>query len=428
MKEEETPPQPSANDPFAALKTPEFRFMIGSSACSTLASRSLAVALGLQVYRLTKDPLALGMVGLVQAIPVVSILLFGGLVADRNDRRRIVLTTQSVSVLCALVFALLALNPQSLSVWMLYAVVFVSSFSRGFESPAYTALEAQVVPRQHFVNASAWLSSTWLTFAIVGPALGGFACHYIGISGAYFMAAALYACAFLSISRIKPKPIPPVDKGESIWTSIAQGVQFVKRSQILVGAMALDLFAVLFGGAVALLPVFAEDILKVDARGLGYLESAPAVGALLVTIWSVRRPPARNAGRILLFAVAGFGFSMILFGFSTNFYLSMFALALSGAFDGISMVIRRSIVRLLSPENMRGRIASVNMIFISSSNEIGAFESGVAARFLGTGRAVWLGGMLTLLVVGITASLAPKLRTLDLYQKQKEQEPVSESS
>lgn len=406
----------AAPDPYAILRLPEFRFLLAANAFSTLASRSLAVVIGFQVYALTKDTLALGTLGLVEAIPALSLALFGGVVADRFDRRTIVLTTGAVSVLCAVLFALLSARMEASGVAALYGVVFAAGFARGFSEPAASAFEAQVVPRELFASGSAWISSVWQGCSIAGPALAGFAYAAFGAGGTYWVLAVLFSLAWLSMRMIAPKPRPVPVPGESVGRSIALGVRYVFRHQVIVGSMSLDLFAVLFGGAIALLPVFATDILNVGPRGLGLLAAAPAVGALAVMLVATRRPPARHAGRDLILAVAGFGVSMIVFGLSRNFALSLVALVASGMFDGLSMVIRRTILRVMSPEHMRGRIASVSSIFIGSSNEIGAFESGVLATLLGTARSVWLGGVVTLVVVGAVAVLAPKLRALDLTQ------------
>src|SRR6185503_6335858 len=247
-----------------------------------------------------------------------------------------------------------------------------------------------------------------------GPAVGGIAYDLAGPVATYGGMAALHAGAVLATACIarKPTPVPPA--GESILRSIGIGVRFVFGNQVLVGSMALDLFAVLFGGAVALIPVFADQILKIGATGVGLLNAAPAAGGILIMLWSTRHPPIRNAGRNLVIAVIGFGISIIVFALSENFYLSMAALAMSGACDGISVVIRRAILRLHSPEHMRGRVAAVNMIFISASNELGAFESGLAAAALGTVRSVWLGGVVTILIATGAATFAPKLRRLHL--------------
>jgi MFS family permease len=396
------------------LRLPEFRYLLCANGFGTLAGRALAVVIGYQVYRLTKSPLALGWLGFFEALPALSLALFGGHVADRMDRRRIVLITQSVSVLCALGFALLSTQGHATALYGLYGIIFLAGIARGFADPASTAFEAQVIPREVYVYASSWSSSVWQSCAIVGPAIGGFAYDLIGVRNTYLFIAGLYGLSLFFVSLIAPKPVPVPEAGESIWASIAVGVRFVLRNQVIVGSMALDLFAVLFGGAIAMLPIFASDILKVGAKGLGFLNAAPSVGALLIALWSTHHPPIRHAGRNMLISVAGFGVAIIVFALSRNFMLSLFALFLAGVFDGVSVVVRRSVLRLLSPENMRGRIASVSWIFIGASNEIGAFESGIAASLLGTVRSVWLGGVVTLLVVAITAVAAPKLRRLNL--------------
>jgi MFS family permease len=400
-------------NPYASLRIPELRYLLVSRAFATLAGRSLAVVIGYQIYQLTKDPLALGLLGLVEVIPALSLALFGGHVADRNDRRAILLVTDAVSILCVLLFALLS-RPEGTSLWGLYGVVFLAGIAGGFGNPAFAALEGQIIPRPLMVNASSWLSSVGQGCAIVGPALGGFAYAAFGARGTYLLIALFFAFAWIGIFLIRRRPVPPPPEGEPMLQSIKLGVKYVFQNQVLVGSMALDLFAVLFGGAIALLPVFASDILEVGPQGLGFMLAAPSVGALLVMLWSTRHPPTKRAGATLLWAVAGFGISIIVFALSKNFALSLVALAFTGMFDGISMVIRGAIVRLRSPEHMRGRIASVSWMFIGSSNEIGALESGVAARLIGTIPTVWIGGVVTLLVVAITSYFAPELRRLDL--------------
>lgn len=410
------------NDAYAALRVPEFRYWLAATAFATLASRALAVAIGYQIYELARDPLALGVLGLVQAIPAVGLSLFGGHAADRYNRRTIVLVTRAISVLAALAFALISFNTSMLGITALYTVVFIAGIARGFADPAASAFEAQVVPRDLYLNATTWGGSIWEVTAIIGPALGGLVYAWFGVTSTYLLIAGLYALAWLCMALIQPKPMPPVEEHESIWQSIAIGVRYVFRQQVLVGSMALDLFAVLFGGTVALLPVFASDVLQVGPSGLGLLVAAPSVGALASMLWATRYPPVKNAGKIMLGVVAGFGLSIIVFALSKNFYLSLFALAATGMFDGISVVIRETILRLYSPEALRGRIAAVNWVFIGSSNEIGAFESGIAASWLGTVPSVWLGGLVTLLVVGVTAFLAPQLRELDLESQQLKEE------
>ncbi len=385
-----------------------------------MASRGLAVVLGYQVYELTQSPLSLGILGLVEAIPSLSLALYGGHVADRHDRRRILRTTLGALIVCASALALLqgADLGRSPHLMLLYAVVFIAGIARGFAEPAAAALEAQVVPWELLINSSTLMASCWMTAAVLGPLAGGFAFARFGAGWTFGGVAFLFALAWMSITRIGPKPVPAAPADESVWDSVAAGVRYVLADQVMLGSMALDLFAVLFGGAIALLPIFAADILNVGPMGLGVLNAAPTSGALLTLVWASRRPPVRHAGRNLIFAVAGFGVSMIVFALSRSFALSVIALAASGAFDGVSVVIRRGILRLLSPDHLRGRIASVSMIFIGSSNELGAFESGVTAAWLGTARSVWIGGILTLVVVAAAAACAPKLRRLSLDPRQ----------
>ncbi|GBF06715.1 major facilitator transporter [Deinococcus aerius] len=405
-----------ARDPAtrAVLQLPEFRAMLLATLCSTLAGRAVALTVAYQLYQLTKNPLTLGLLGLVEAIPALSLALFGGVVADRSDRRRILLTTTTVEVGCALLFAGYALLGAGVGVWPILALVFCLGLARGFSDPALPAFEAQVVPRELLLRASAWQASVWQAAAIAGPALGGVLYAALGARGSYLFAAALFGVALGCVAFIRPKPRPQFVPGEPVWQSIKEGLAFVLRRQVLVGSMALDLFSVLFGGAVALLPVFASDILRVGPTGLGVLVAAPSVGALAVMLYATSRPPGKNAGRTLLGAVAGFGVCMVVFGLSRNLVLSVAALVFAGLFDGISMVVRRATLRLKAPDHLRGRVSAVSSMFIGASNELGAFESGVAASLLGTARSVWLGGLVTLLVVGVTAFLAPELRAMDL--------------
>jgi MFS family permease len=405
---------PPPKDSFASLRIPEFRFWLASSGFSTLASGALTVALGYQIYMLTRNPMALGILGLVEAIPAVGLALFGGHAADRYNKRTIILVTRFVSVLAALCFVALSLNIEHTTLIEIYAAVFIAGVARSFSDPAMSVLEMQIVPRELFINASTWGSSMWQATAIIGPALGGFCYAWFGATNTYALIAMLYFCAWLSIARVSHKPTLHESPHESMWASIKIGIHYVFNNKPLVGMMSLDLFAVLFGGTMALLPIFASDILKVGPHGLGLLVAAPSVGALISIYWSTHFPPMKQAGKILFAAVAGFGVSIIVFALSKNFYLSLFALLMSGVCDGISVVIRKAAIRLLSPAHLRGRIAAVSLVFIGSSNELGALESGVAASLLGTIPAVWIGGVVTLLVVGFTRKMIPELNTLDL--------------
>jgi MFS family permease len=397
------------------FRWPDFRRLFVAAACSTLASRGLAVVLGYEVYALTGSPLALGILGLVEAIPALSLALYGGHIADRVDRRRILRRTLGALIVCAGILSILeTTNLGKAQLVMLYGVVFLAGIARGFAEPAAAALEAQVVPWELLINSSTLMAGCWMTAAVIGPLAGGVAFEKFGAAWTFVGVGVFYGIAWIAVTRMAPRPTPAAPANESIWTSVATGVRYVAGNQVMLGSMALDLFAVLFGGAIALLPVFAHDILGVGKIGLGVLNAAPTTGALLSMLWCSRHPPVRHAGRNLFWAVGGFGVSMIVFAVSRSFALSVLALVFSGVFDGVSVVIRRGILRLLSPNHLRGRIASVSMIFIGSSNELGAFESGIAAALLGTARSVWLGGLVTLVVVAVAAVLTPELRRLSL--------------
>ncbi len=400
----------------SVLRLREVRAYLGARLSSGLASSALATVVGYQVYVLTGNPLALGVLGLVEAIPAISLSLFGGHLADRRDRRSIVLVTTGSLVVCGLALAAIAFEAgnSGLELSAILAVIFVTGISSGFSRPALSAFEAQVIPLEFAATGASWSSSVSQVGAIAGPALGGIAAAVVGVGDTYLIIAALFAVEMGSIALIARKPMPTPTVGEDIRESLTIGVRYVMSRQELVGSMALDLFAVLFGGAIALLPIFATDILHVGPAGLGVMRTAPSVGALLVMLVATRRPPLRRAGGTLLACVAGFGVSILVFAVSTNFLLSLVALFASGLTDGISMIIRSVILRVMSPEELRGRIAAVNWVFIGASNEIGAFESGVAASVLGTVPSVIAGGFVTLGVVAVVAVAAPDLRRLDL--------------
>jgi MFS family permease len=395
------------------LSQPEFRALLGARLTYTLAGSALATVVAFQTYEITHDPLSLGWLGLVEAIPALSLVLFGGHIADRRDRRSIVLTTSAIGTLCAVTFAALSATG-ALDLVGILAVIFVTGVASGFERPALSAFEAQVIPRAQAVRGVSFASSVSQTGAILGPALGGIAIAAVDLPTTYALIAVLLGISTGCLALISPKPMPERVEGEPFIQSLLGGIRYVARTPALIGSMALDLFAVFFGGAIALLPIFATDILHVGPVGLGVLRTAPSVGALAVMLIATRRPPSRHAGATLLLCVAGFGLSMIVFGVSTFFWLSLAALFMSGVTDGISMIIRTTILRVLSPDRIRGRVASVNWVFIGASNELGAFESGVAARLFGTATSVIAGGLLTLGIVGLVAATVPSLRRLDL--------------
>lgn len=415
---EQTDQRESTGKPAQTLSPfewPDFRHLFVANFLATFAGRALAVVLGYRVYALTNSTLALGGLGLVEAIPSISLALYGGHIADRRDRRAILRLTLAALAVCGMLLAALEYNDGGhAQLLLLYGVVFIAGVARGFAEPAAGALEAQVVPREILINSSTLMAACWLVGAVVGPLAAGVSFDVLGPTATFIAIAALFAMSCGSVMQIAPKPIPEPPPGESVWESVSIGVRYVFNDQVLLGSMALDLFAVLFGGAIALLPVFAKDILKVGPVGLGMLNAAPTTGALFTMLLAARRPPVKHAGRNLFFAVTAFGVAMIVFAISKWMILSLAMLFLSGAFDGISVIIRRSIVRLLSPEHLRGRIASVSMIFIGSSNELGALESGVAATLLGTVPSVVAGGIATLFVVAAAAGMAPKLRRLSL--------------
>ena len=397
-----------------ALKDRDILYFLSSVGFFTLASRALIVVIGFQIYQITHSALSLGWLGLIEAIPALSLVLVGGWVADHYNRRTILLITRLASFLCALGLVILSVVNAHNSILGFYVVIFIAGIARAFADPANTAFEAQVVPKSLIVNAASWISSVWMSGWIIGPAIIGFVFDSFGALGSYILISTWFFISFISTLMIGPKPQFKPQQKEPMLKSMGMGWKFIFKNPALLGAMSLDLFAVLFGGAISLLPIFANDILHVGAKGLGLLNAAPSVGALVIMLISTHYAPRiiNHAGRNLLLTVLGFGISILIFAFSKNFWFSMGALFFTGIFDGISMVIRRSIVRLLSPDDMRGRISAASWIFICSSNELGAFESGMLAALIGTVPCVAVGGIVTLGVVGLTAYFAPALRRL----------------
>jgi MFS family permease len=381
----------------------------------TIAAQIQVIVVSWQIYDITHDPLSLGLIGLSEALPFISAALFAGHVADVANRQRISVWALFVLVLCGL--ALLALTMPVAGglqrVWPFYAVIAVSGLARSFLQPARNALGAEIVGRDLYHNAISWRSSTWQAAAVIGPAVGGLLYGFGGARIAYVVQAILMGVAFFAFARIEYRHSPreSVD-AMPVTKSLTLGLRFVFSQPVLLGALTLDLFSVLLGGAEALLPVFADQILHVGPQGLGILRAAPAIGAVLMALALAHRPPFRRAGPTLLFAVAGFALCIVGFGFSRSFGLSIGLLVLSGMFDNVSVLIRSTLVQTLTPPDLLGRVSSVNSIFIGSSNEIGAFESGVAARLLGTVPAVVLGGIASLGVVGIVALTIPKLMAM----------------
>ncbi len=404
-----------AHDPYAALRFPDFRRLVGSVLVLTVATQLQEVVVAWQIYAVTKDPLSLGLVGLAEALPFIGIALFAGHVADRMNRRRVVALAILVMLVCAAALLGFTLVPGGVAarhIWPIYGVIFVTGVARSFLQPARQALGAELVPRALYPNAVAWRSSIWQLAAVIGPALGGLLYGFAGPAAAYGVDLALTAAALGAITRLHHVGSERPSQEASIVESLGVGVRFLRSQPILLGAITLDLFSVLFGGATALLPIFAADVLQVGPEGLGLLRAAPSVGAVMMSLVLAHRRPLRRAGPTLLSYVALFGLTMIGFGLSRSFTLSAMLLAASGAVDMVSVVIRSTLLQVSTPESLLGRVSSVNQIFIGSSNEIGAFESGVAARLMGTVPSVVFGGMVTLLVVAVTAWRVPELRRL----------------
>lgn len=401
--------------PYAALRIPEFRLYISARFCVTLAIQIQSVVVAYQVYQLTKDPLSLGLIGLAEALPSIAVSLYAGHVADVVQRKKIILFCISTLLICSSALLLFTLQPPGFlneyGVFPIYAVIFASGIARGFLSPAYFSFMPQLIPRELYSNAVTWNSTLWETATITGLALGGIL-YIFGITAAYTVDVLLTLIGLILITGVGNKPLPLVTGEEGIAEKIKAGLRFVFHNKLILSAISLDLFAVLFGGAVALLPIFADEILHVGAIGLGVLRAAPSAGALVIAFYVAHNPMHKNTGKILLYCVAGFGVCMILFALSTNFWLSLFLLIISGGFDCISVIIRSTLLQTHTPENMKGRVAAVNHIFVGSSNEIGMFESGVVAKLIGTVPSVIFGGCMTILVVGITGKISKSLRSL----------------
>jgi MFS family permease len=406
------------HDSYAALRLPVFRRYIAGLAALTFATQVQGTVVGWQVYAITRDPLSLGLIGLAEALPFIGCALWAGHVADRGDRRRIVQWATVVLVACSAALLALSLRPPPGPVYVrtVYGVILVSGVARSFLQPARQALSSEIVPRSVLANAITWRSTTWQAAAVGGPAVGGLLYGLSGPSTAYAVDTGLMAAALVAFAGVRPLPERAAARsaGEQlpVVQSLVEGMRFMRTQPVILGAMTLDLFSVLFGGATALLPVFADQVLRVGPEGLGVLRAAPAAGAVLVSLVLAHRPPVRNAGPVLIAVVALFGLSMIGFGLSTSYPLSVALLAFSGGVDMVSVNIRSLLLQLLVPDRLLGRVSSVNQIFIGSSNEIGAFESGVAARLVGAAPSVVLGGVATLAVVAATAALVPALRRL----------------
>jgi len=401
-------------DPYAALRYSNYRYFVLGRSFFTLAMQMQTVAVSWEIYQRlranTRDAaLALGFIGLVQVIPMILFALPGGQAADRFDRKTITRTTQLLFAACAL--ALLVLSRMHAPVGYYYLVLSIAGIGRAFSVPAITSLFPTLVPRELLPNAMTWNSTVFEMTAMVGPAIGGVIVAQAGAAASYMVNIILTGLAFLTFSLTVPVTTR-TDKPPITWNSLVSGIRFVFGTRLLLGLFCLDLFAVLLGGATALLPIFSSDVLKTGPEGYGLLRAAPSVGAITMALLTAHLPPWRSAGRAMLFGVAGFGCAILLFGFSTLFWLSMLALALTGMFDNISVVVRQTVMQMLTPDQMRGRVSSITFLFISCSNELGEFESGLTARWFGAVGSVIFGGIGTLLVVLGSTFVFPEIGKL----------------
>jgi MFS family permease len=418
----------TVKDPYSALRFREFNVFLIMRFAMVFAWSMQFIIIEWEVYRMTKSALSLGIIGLMEVIPAIGMALFAGHIVDQKEKKGMLLKCIFGFSIISFGLFLLTWPPfvegfsKNKILYSIYFLVFLGGLLRAFLGPTIFSLMSLIVPKKVYPNAATWSSSVWQIGAVVGPAVAGFSITWIGV---HWSMCFVFGCSIISLlllTQISKKPILNPKIGEPIIESLKEGLKFVYTNKSILGALTLDMVAVLFGGAVALLPIFAQDILKVGPEGFGVLRAAPAVGALLTMFVSAHLPFYKNAGIKLLAAIFGFGVCIIVFGLSTWFWLSVFALFMSGVTDGISVVIRQTILQLKTPDSMRGRVAAVNSIFVGSSNELGAFESGLTAKLMGTVSAVVFGGSMTLIIVVFTAIKLPSFRTLDLQKDLEEHE------
>ncbi len=413
----------SKKDPYAALRIKEFKVFLLLRFLLVFGWSMQFIIIEWQVYSLTKDPLSLGIIGLMEIIPAFTMALLAGHIVDQKEKRNLL-------AICIALFSLISLGlflltwPQIVGGWStntilycIYALVFFGGFLRSFFGPTIFSLLALIVPKKLYPNAATWNSSTWQMASVLGASFAGLSIHWIGVHWSLCVIFLVIVLAFFVTLQVKKKPILNPKIGEPVLESLKAGVQYVFKTKAILGALTLDMVAVLFGGAVMLLPIYAQDILKVGPEGFGLLRASPAIGAFITMLITAYLPISRNAGMKLLVAIFGFGICIIIFGISTIFWVSVMALFFSGVTDGISMVIRQTILQLKTPDDMRGRVASVNSMFLGSSNELGAFESGVTAKLMGTVTAVVFGGTMTLITVLTAGIISPTFRKLDLSKE-----------
>lgn len=407
------------NDPFAAVRIPEYKNLVLGRFTFIMGLRMMSTLVGWWVYELTNDPFAIGLIGLSEVIPALSMALYSGHVIDISEKRKLLLKSVFfyICAACFLIFLSTPLIHENVSkthiTYSIYAVIFCTGIIRSFAGPSFSALIASIVPRQYLQNATTWSQGSWLSASVTGHAMGGFMIAFLDIMGTLIFICCLMITALIILTQLKPKP--PIQRSREIrtWESVKEGLRFVFKTKELLAALSLDMFAVLFGGAVAMVPVYAKDILKIGPIGFGWLNAAIDIGAICVVVILTIAPMKKAQGKKLLLAVAGFGICIILFALSKWFILSFFALLIAGMLDGISVVVRGTVMQLKTPDHIRGRVSSVSSMFINSSNELGQFESGLAARMLGVVPSVVFGGCMTLAIVIITWVKAPALRKFE---------------
>ncbi|MDH1490218.1 MFS transporter [Acinetobacter johnsonii] len=413
----------ATQDAFAALRYRDFSIVTLNQFCLTLAILIQEIIVAYSLYKITKDPLTLGLIGLAEAIPFIALSLWGGYFADRFNKQTIMKICLFFAIPLPLVlwglfhaYGLKQIELSTLS-WGVYAVIFGLGTIRGFYNPSATSLKPFLIPREIYANGATRTTIGWQSGVIIGPMLGGLMLAFLGRETSFISVAVLLSLCFLLVNLLSKRTFPKIET-ERVLQSLGEGFRFIAKTKIVPWAISLDLVSVLFGGVIALLPIFAEDILKIGPEGLGYLRAAPSIGALITMIALTRFPPTQHAWRNMLLAVAGFGLFTLLFAYSDYLWLSLFALAMTGACDSISVVIRQTILQIYPPENMRGRVAAVNGMFVSSSNELGAFESGLAAKYLGPVIATVFGGSMTLLVIALSWAKTKDLFGVDITQSE----------
>ncbi|MGN6299236.1 MAG: MFS transporter [Ginsengibacter sp.] len=406
------------SDPFASVKVTEYRNLLIGRFGFIMGLRMMSTLIGWWIYLLTNDPFAIGLVGLSEVIPALSLALYAGHVIDQSEKRRLLLKGVMLYFLASLCLVFIStkftsshLTRHGVAV-CIYFVIFCTGIFRAFTGPVFSAIIAYIVPRNDLQNATTWSQGTWLSASVTGHATGGFLIAVVGITNTLVVICGLIAVSFFFLFKLKAKPAATIKGAVRTWESVKEGLRFVYKTKELFSSLSLDLFAVLFGGAVALIPIYARDILKVGSEGFGILNGAADMGSILIVIILTLFPAKRNQGKKFILAVGGFGLCIIVFGISKIFLVSFFALMISGMLDGISVVVRGTIMQLKTPDFMRGRVMSVNSMFVNSSNELGQFESGITAKLMGTVPAVVFGGSMTLLVVIYTWFKSPTLRKM----------------